>query len=268
MIFKRLISGFVLYGISLLITSNIYSASSVDLCANPSLFDLSDRGSVTKTPCSLPYNLIMIETGYQYEEFNLIGNRHNYIQPVFFVGLPSKTELFVELADYNRLSIDHLSGYSATVLGAKHELGYGQNWVAASAVRLTLPSGSPSFGSQGLGAKLDGIIKYQIDSNLALTLMVGGSTETQPSNFNGTRFNSFLPSLVISYVPIEKLNMFAELFGKTKTDSVSGGNYNADVGFFYLVTPNVALDLEVGQQLSNVSASFNHFINGGVTIKI
>ena len=210
----------------------------------------------------------MIEAGYQHQEFNSPGTRQNFIEPVLFIGLPKKTEFFVELPDYNQLSIDHISGYSATALGAKHEIGYGKNWVAAAVAHLTLPSGSPVFGSQGLGAKIDGIIKYNIDHQFAFTLMLGGSTETEPSLLEGKRFNSFLPSLVLTYAPNEKLNFFAELFGETKTDSVSGGNYNADFGFFYLVTSNFALDLEVGQQLSNEIASFNHFINGGITIKI
>lgn len=255
------------YCLSLIVAHNGFTAS-VDTCVNASLFDLSDRGSVTKTPCTLTENSIMFEAGYQYQTFKPEGIQRNFIQPVFFVGLPERTEIFVELPDYNQLSIDHLSGYSGTVLGAKHEIGYGQNWVAAAAAFLMLPSGSPVFGNQGVGAKIHGILKYSIDHDLAIILMLGGSTETEPSFFKGGRFNNFLPSLMLTYAPTEKINTFVELFGQTKTDYVRGGNYNADCGFFYLLTPNVAFDLEVGQQLSNETGSFNRFINGGITIKM
>ena len=258
MLIKRVKHFFGLSAFSLLISFNGSAAPSLDACANPSLLDLTDRGSVTKTPCALSFNSVMFEAGYQNQALDLAGTRQNFIQPV----------LFIELPDYNKLSIDDLDGYSATVVSVKHEIGYGKNWVAATAVHLTLPSGSSAFGSQGLGAKIDGIIKYAINPQFALTLMLGGSTETEPTFVEGRRFNSFLPSIVLTYAPNEKLNFFAELFGKTKTNSESGGNYNADVGFFYLVTSSCALDLEVGQQLSNEITSFNRFINAGITIKI
>lgn len=132
---------------------------------------------------------------------------------------------------------------------------------------MTLPSGSPTFGSQGLGARISGIIQYDFNSEVSLGVMFGGSTMTMPSMFGGDRYFSLLPSLVLAYGLNDRTSVYAEAFGETKTNATDGGNYNLDYGLLYLLTQSVVLDIEFGHQLSNVQNSFNYFINTGITCK-
>ena len=98
-------------------------------------------------------------------------------------------------------------------------------------------------------------------------MTIGGSSSTAPNVAGGERFNSFNPSMVLTYVPIESLSVFAEVFIQTQTGPDLGDNYNVDCGFLYLLTPNVVLDFEVGQQLGHQAASFNQFVGTGVSIQ-
>ena len=251
-----------------IITFNGFAATISDSCQDVSLLSITDRGSVANTPCVLPPKSVMLETGYQYKDFTQVGSLQNFPQPTLFLGLPSNSELIVVLPTYNQQSIMPFSGFSATGVGAKHKLTYGNNWVTAAEIFVTPPGGSAAFGNKGLGVFVNGMASYSINSNVSMTLMLGGSTNTLASFFGGERYNSFNPSLALTYALTEKANVFLETFAQTQTGPSLSGNYNVDCGVLYLLTTNVVLDLEVGQQLSHQIASFNQFIGGGVSVKL
>jgi hypothetical protein len=249
-----------------MLTFNVSVAIADHPCVNPSLLDLTDRGSISNTPCILSPNAKMIEGGFQYQNLTSIGSFRNFPQPDFFLGLPGESELFLGLPDYNQQSIPHLAGFGPSALGIKHALGYGQHWIAAAEARVTLPSGNNAFGTQNASAELDGIVSYDFRPNLGLTFMLGGATLVDSPLDGGGRFNSVNPSLVLVYAPKEQVNVFFEVFGETKSSVATGGDYNLDFGILYLLKPNIVIDIEAGQQLSRVVGLFNNFINGGITL--
>ncbi len=267
MAFHQLMTSFWALNLAIITFNNGFAATS-DSCQGVSLLDLTDRGSVSNTPCVLPSKAVMWEAGYQYNNFTQAGSLQNFPQATFYLGLPTNTEFIVVLPTDNQQSIMPFSGFSATMVGGKHEITYGDNWVAAAEMFLTPPGGSAGFGSKGFGVLVNGLVNYNINSKISLGLMLGESTATKGGFFGGKRFNSFNSSLALSYAPIEKLSAFVEVFAETKTGPSLGGNYNVDCGVLYLLTTHVVLDLEVGQQLSHQTTSFNQFIGGGVSLKL
>ncbi len=172
------------------------------------------------------------------------------------------------LPTYNQQTFKPYSGASTTTIGAKREFFYGQDWVASAEVFLTPAGGSTSFGNQGVGGMINGMFSYHVRSDLLLTFMAGESTSTESRFWGGERFNSFNPSTALLYLPTEHMSVFIEAFAQTKTGPGLGGNYNADVGILYSLTPNIVLDLEVGQQLTHQVDSFKQFIGGGISMKL
>jgi len=254
------------YFVACILTFNGYAAISDSICSNPTLLDLTDRGSVANTPCVLKSKVVMLEAGYQYQTLTLIGSQQNAPQATFFLGLPEKTEVMVALPNYNHQSLRPSSGFGATTLGIKHEIKHWSGWVASAEILITPPSGSATFGSQGLGATVAGIVNYKCNSKADITLTLGGSTATEARIDGGDRFNSFNPGMVFSYSPTAKMSIFGEVFAQSKTRPAQGGNYNVDGGVLYLLTTSVVIDVEVGQQLSNEYGVFKNYIGSGITI--
>ena len=249
-------------------TLNAFATSAVNPCANVSVLSQTDRGSVTNTPCVMPSNTFLLETGYQYKHFTIAGYQQAYPQSSVFIGLPANSELQLTLPSYNQQSIRPFSGASATTVGVKHELFYGQSWVTAGSILLAPPGGSATFGSDGLGMSVNGIFSYNIHPKVSTSFLLGWSTSTLPSFFRGERYNSMSSSFLLSYVPIEKLSIFIEVFAQSRTAPGVDGNYNADCGMLYLLSSNIVIDFELGQQLGHEPASFNQFIGGGVSVKL
>lgn len=252
----------------LIITFNGFAATTTDICRGASLLDITDRGSVTNTPCVLPSKSMFLETGYQYKGFTSFGSLQTFPQPTLFIGLPDKNELSIVIPTYNQQSFGSFSGASASMVGIKHEMTYGKDWVAGAEIFLTPAGGSASFGSNDFGVLVNGMAAFNLSSKVSITFMLGGSTATEAIATGGGRFNSFNPSFAMSYAQSERLRFFIEAFAQTKTGAVLGGNYNADCGLLYLFTENIVFDLELGQQLSHQNYSFNQFIGGGVSLML
>ena len=90
---------------------------------------------------------------------------------------------------------------------------------------MTPPGGSDAFGSEGLGATVNMIIYYSINSQLSLLTMFGGSMITQPKFNGGKRFQSINPDLVLTYAPIKKVDLFGEIYGQTQTGPNQGSGF-------------------------------------------
>ena len=234
--------------------------------ASPSLLDITDRGSITNTPYTIANHSVLLESGYQYGQLTPTGSLKNYPQSVLFFGLPANSELMATLPAYIQALPEHSSGFNAPKLGIKHELIEGEKWITGIETQATFPSGSDSFGSHGLGMELTGLASYHFLSNFFLSSMIGVTTVTEPFNDGGRRFNSINASAALTLGATEKLTVFAELFGQSKTNASQGGNYNADCGVLYLLTPHVVLDTEIGLQLSHEPGVFKNFINSGISI--
>jgi len=247
---------------------NVFADTIDNPCGGASaLLNIIDRPTVADSACVVPFRKAVIELGYQYQQLtHSAGHEQNFPEAELRLGLPANNEFAIILPNYIHQSMTPRSGYSATTLGIKHEIGYTQNWLAAVEALFTLPDGSAAFGNKGLGAAFNGIISYAFNPQCNLSFMLGGSTETQSSHDGGQRFTSINPDLVFTYAPSEKINFYGEVYGQSKTGPGEGSGFNFDGGFLYLVLPSFAIDLEVGQRISGNLGSFDHYISTGMGI--
>ncbi len=239
--------------------------------ANPcsGLLNIVDRPSFGDSACAVPLGNAVIEAGYQYLELSHSdGSAYILPQAVTRVGLPYQNELVVLLPSYVHQSRDSISGSTATTAGIKHEIGYNAKWLGAVESLFTLPNGSAAFGSQGLDVALNGIATYSINSAWSATFMLGVSTQTESSASGGQRFTTVLQDVVISYAPIPSLNLYAEVFGFTKTAPNEGSGYAVDGGVVYLLRPNLTVDLEYGHHISGDLLGMTDYVGAGFALLI
>jgi len=249
---------------------DIFADTIANPCGGPSaLLNIIDRPTVGDSACVVPFKNAVLETGYQYQQLtHSAGHEQNVPEAEFRLGLPANNEFSILLPNYIHQSMTPHSGFSATTVGIKHEIGYNQHWLAAVEALITLPDGSAAFGSKGLGATFNGIVGYTFNPEFNLTLMLGGSTETQSSRNGGQRFTSINPDLVFTYSPTEKLDLYGEIYGQSKTGPGEGSAFNFDGGVIYLLFPSFAIDLELGQRISGNLGGFNHYIGAGMSIML
>jgi hypothetical protein len=233
---------------------------------NSGLLNILDRPTVGDSACVVPFGKALLEAGYQFQKSSEPGYQQNFPEAELRIGLPANNELVILPPNYVHQTIIPNSGFNATTVGIKHEIGYNKHWLGAVEALYTLPTGSNAFGSHGLGAAFNGIISYTFNPKFNLTFMLGGTTQTE-SDFNGgQRFNSINPDLVLTYAPADKLNFYAEIYAQTKTGPTEGSGSNCDAGIIYLLSPNFTVDLVFGQRISGNLGGFNHYIGSGLGI--
>ncbi len=250
-------------------------AEKTDPCSvsDPSaLFSLLDRPTFSDSACPVPFGHAVLEMGLMRATLRGEGGgrAYSYPQPELRVGLPGRNELKVIAPNYTSERAGNpqeaSSGLSATALGFKHGLGYSDRWTGSVEGILILPSGNDAFGSRGVGATLNGIVAYSLNDHVGLSMQLGVGSLTDPVLTGGRRFISFNQFLTATWNPIERLQLYGEFYGQTKTSSNDGAGYNFDGGIQFLVTHWLELDVETGIRLTGNFGGFSHFYGAGVGI--
>lgn len=254
----------LIYGISV----NVSADAIQDPCGGTSaLLNILDRPTLSDSACAVPFKKAVLEAGYEYQHLmHSAGHEQNFPQAEFRLGLPANNEFVVVLPNYFHQSMMPHSGSGATTLGIKHEIGYNQTWLGAAEALFTLPDGSAAFGSKEVGAAVNGIVTYTFNPVFSLTLMLGVTTQTEPAQTGGQRFTSVNPDLVFTYTASDKLQLYGEFYGQSKTGPGEDSGFNSDAGLLYLVLTNLEVDFEVGQRVSGNLGSFDHYVGTGFGI--
>ena len=240
-------------------------------CGGPSaLLSLLDRPTFSDSACSAPLGHAVLELGFMHADVRGFGggSADNYPEAELRFGLPGANEFKVLTSNYNsqKTGIPEVasSGFSATAIGFKHELGYTDKWLSAVEGVFTLPSGNDAFGSRGLGATLSGIAAYSLSDQIGLSLQLGLSSQTGPVSAGGGRFTSFNQFLTATWAPADRLQFYGEVFGQTKTARSEGAGYDFDGGVQYLVTHWWEVDVEEGVRLAGNLGGFTHYYGAGM----
>lgn len=247
-----------------LLAGNTYAEVVNDPCT--SLLALVNRPSAADAACVIPYKHVEVEMGYQNQNQLASGRGYNIPQASFRLGLPGNNELFTLLPNYNHQTASPTAGFSAPVIGFKHEIGYTSDWLGAVDGRLTLPTGSSAYGSDGLGAVINGIVTYSINTALSITFMLGVASQPQSYTSGGQRINSVNPDLLLSWQFDDTKSAYGEVFGQSKTGPGQGAGFNADAGMLYLLKKNLELDISVGQRISGQLSSYSNYIGAGFSV--
>jgi len=236
-----------------------------DPCAG--LLALINRPSFTGSACAVPYKKMLVEGGYQY--LNLFGNAHGYVTPQanFRFGLPLNNEFLIAAPTYYHQTFSPRAGWSAVELSLKHEIGYNANWVSAVEAVVTVPSGSQAYGSKSFGEAVDGIATYTFNSVFSVTAMLGVMSTSVQYIQQGERFTSMNPDIYAAWQLNDKLQIFAELYSQTRTGPGEGLGLLTDGGLFYLLTPRVSVDAEVGQRVTG-AWGFQSYAGAGFAVML
>jgi len=118
------------------------------------LFSLLDRPTFSDSACSVPFRHVVLEIGLMRANLRGEGSSKadSYPQAEVRFGLPGRNELKMLAPNYTSQRSgtpqEASSGFSATSIGFKHELGYTSKWLGSVEAVLTLPSGNDVFGSR------------------------------------------------------------------------------------------------------------------------
>ena len=241
-----------------------------DPCAGPLAFlAIVDRPTVADSACVVPDGNVVLELGAQRSK-NRDGSRgFNLPEAELRFGIPGNNELVALPPNYAHQAGGGLSasGAGSTVVGVKHELGYTAKWLGAVESLVTLPSGNAAFGSAGTGVAFNGIVSYSPTSNTGLSMMLGVSTQTLSHNNGGGRYTSINPDFVATWAPADRWQLYAEIYGQSRTSPSQGMGWNADGGLQYLVTPDVEVDVEFGFKLTGKLGDFRNYVGIGLGLR-
>ncbi|EQD46051.1 hypothetical protein B2A_09029, partial [mine drainage metagenome] len=220
------------------------------------LLAILDRPTVADSSCAVRQGRIVLEAGYAYSSLYPSANGHgqSYPQLELRFGLPHDNEFVFLPAE--RILARGANGYTASVIGLKHEFDVSSAWQFAAESLVTLPSGDPNQGSAGTGIAVNGIASWSPSSTVGLSLMVGVTSDTEPTNLGGGRYASFNPDGVVTWEFVPDLQLYAEVYGQTHTGVGQGSGYDTDGGIQILVTRDFELDFEAGTRLSGQLGRF------------
>lgn len=158
------------------------------------------------------------------------------------------------------------SGFSVSALTFKHQIISNKKWVISGEGIIVFNSGSAAYGNSGTGFIINAIGNYNINEKFSLSGMLGVATQTEPRTEGGKRFQSFNPDLVLTYVFLEKLNFYAEIYGQSKTAPTQKWGFDSDFGALYLISPSVVIDVEVGKKVGGNLSNFLTYVGAGISV--
>lgn len=233
-------------------------------CENGSILTYFKRPTVITSACPVPYGKYTIEGGIQYNDYINNGKGFTYPQSKVRVGLPWRSELSIVLPSEISNSAIKSTGLSSTVLALKHNMAYGEHWNSAVRAVYIPASGSAHYGTANNGYMLNGILAYKLN-NINITGMISVSSLSTSDSNGGKQYTAYSPDVSIGWFVLDWLQLYAEVYGQSRTAPKQGAGFNLDTGLLFLKTKYIAADIEIGQQLSGRLGNFNTYYGAGIS---
>lgn len=253
----------ILCGLFILILSNVSFAETQDPC-EASILAIFKRPTVASGACTTPSGKYTFESGLEYLEFTNKSSGLMFPQTKVRVGLPVRNEISIVFPN-EITNTKTASGTSSTQLTFKHNIFYDEHWNTAIRGVFIPASGSNIYGTAHNGYTLNGILAYRINTFNA-TVMLGYSTYSKSASSGGKIYNTFSPDVIIGWHAKTWLELYAEVYGQTKTGPTLGPGYNMDTGLLFLFTKNIEADIEVGHRLTGHLNNLNVYYGTGFSI--
>lgn len=243
-------------------------------CSGPSaLLGLLDRPTVGDSSCVVPEGMTVLEAGATLGRLfaTPAGNVDTAPNLELRWGLPGHSEFVWLPPNFQYQRSDAFAGlgprtehgFGPTTVGIKHEIGFNAHWQWTAEALATLPSGDGRFGSHGLGGAVNAIVSYG-EGPFGASLMLGVTSQTEPTMAGGQRYDSLNPDFVVTWQSSEKLQFYAEVYGQTHSGYRQGWGSDFDGGVQYLVSPDFEVDLEEGLRLQGDLGGFSHYTGAGL----
>jgi len=160
------------------------------------------------------------------------------------------------------------SGNTSAAFSAKHAIYYNQQWMFAVDGGVIIPGGSAAYGNKGWTSVINGVANYTINDSFALSGMLGFSKISNSALAGGGSFNSINPDILLSYAIGDKISIYGEVYGQSKTGIDEGAGYNFNGGMLFAARPNIVWSLSGEQQIYNYPGGFTHCINLGLYMMV
>lgn len=271
---QRIFRASVLAALAAAAIAAAHAASPPPSCAGPSAFlAVIGRPTVEDSGCVVPQGMLDIEAGATAGNLYPAPGGRVYTAPNLTLrwGLADDSELVWLPPGFQYQSANGEAGapavtargFGPTTIGFKHVLGWNDNWQWTAEALTTLPSGDGTFGSHGVGGALNAIVSYG-NGPLGLSLMVGETSQTQPTSAGGQRLQSFNPDLVLTWGATSRVQLFGEVYAQSHSGYRQGWGTNADGGVQYLATPRLVLDVEEGVRIQGALGGFSNYTGVGL----
>ena len=94
--------------------------------------------------------------------------------------------------------------------------------------------------------------------------MLGVSSQTEPTDAGGGRYQSFNPDFVVTWQTGPALQFYAEAYGQTHAGYRLGWGSDFDGGVQYLLGRRLEVDLEEGVRLQGMLGGFSRYTGVGL----
>jgi hypothetical protein len=241
-------------------------ASFESFCGGPNqLLSLADRPSFADSVCVVPHHSSIFELGYQNVKFTQDHFSGDFVQSALRVGLPQQTEVVAIFPNYTAIHRPSFSGFSEPSFSIKHAFASNDKFMFTAEAIYNSPGGNSEFGSQSGGVSAYAITALQLSKTLSLTTFTGVSSQSMPSSAGGQRYLYYVPDAVLSWSH-DQFNLYAEVYGQSKTAYDQGFGVIWDAGILYLLNPSWMVDLEGGHSVVGLVNGVDYFLGMGTAI--
>lgn len=214
------------------------AAPPADVCggAKSNLLAVMDRPSIGYSPCAVKPREFLGEAGW----LNTSGSSG-----------------FLRYGVAPHVEVDGIAGGAAdSGFGLKYEWWHDGSRALATDFLYTAPTGNAAFTVGAPTETLNLDYTAPVSGNFSFATTLGAV-----SAYNGARFFSWAPSLVLSDQWNPRAQAFIEAFAQSRTRPGGGSQLGLDAALQYLITSDIELDVETGRTIDDVSRS--HFIGFG-----
>lgn len=253
----------------LLFNNSLRAAEDIaPLCGGPDFFiGMVDRGGNANSPCTAYGGKLITEFGYTMQSLaHESASQQNYPSPMFRYGLGNKTEINYQPPSYISQTISPKSGFSASILGLKHEFYYTQDSIISVESLLTLPDGSSTFGSSELGGQVNLMYSATLNQALSITTIMGLGRYTQTRYEGRGHYEAIAPDIVLTWGYRRDINVFGEVYAQSKTAPDQGWGVVGDIGILYMPKQWLVLNVGVGQGISGQLTGLGQFVTAGISV--
>lgn len=230
---------------------------------------VTDRPDFTESAVSVAPGTFQFELGYTFSR-TAAEERHSFGELLARVGILSWLEGRIGMNSFALLRgpAEDRSGLEDLTLSVKAVLHRKTSGSAVAVPQVALlagvdvPTGDGEFGESEMqpGAKV------AASWELSPRLLVGSNAGWAYLYAEGERFHQGVASLAVGFVVTQPLTAYAEWYGLFPENRGGGANHYVNVGFAWLLGPDLQLDWRIGAGLQDPSP--NWFSGLGVSFRL
>ena len=232
---------------------------------------ITDRPDQTESSTVVPFRSLQIETGFVMENDESTISKHTsfaYNTTLLRYGLFENMELRLgleylgEKIIYKNIDLqDTYSGISPLYLGFKTKIAEENGWMPEIAFlgAMVLPfTADKEYKPSYPAANMRFSFAHTLSDRFSLGYNLGAEWDGE------SVIPSYFYSIALGIGITDKLGMFIESYGLILEEGK--GEHLLDMGFTYLIKPNIQLDISGGIGLND--ETINNFISAGLSLRL